>query len=244
MTDVPAPMIDLTKVSYTPQGATVLSDVTLKASEKRIGIVGRNGSGKSTLARVLAGLIAPDGGTARIDGVNVAKDRKAALRKVGILFQNPDHQIIFPTVEEEISFGLLQLGQTQTEAAASTAAILHQFDRTHWAKAAIHQLSQGQRQLVCLMSILAMKPKLIILDEPFAGLDIPTTLHLSRVLRGLDVSLVHITHDPGHLADYDRVIWIEGGQVHRDGDAATVSQAFTEKMQQIGAGDDFAYISG
>lgn len=244
MTDVPDPMIELTRVNYMPEGVRVLSEVSFKASERRIGIVGRNGSGKTTLARVLAGLIAPDSGTARIAGVNVAKDRKAALRNVGILFQNPDHQIIFPTVEEEISFGLLQLGQTQTEAAASTAAILQQFDRTHWAKAAIHQLSQGQRQLVCLMSILAMKPKLIILDEPFAGLDIPTTLHLTRVLHGLDVALVHITHDPGHLTDYDRVIWIEEGQIHRDGDAASVSEAFVEKMQQFGAGNDFAYISG
>lgn len=239
-----APMIDMNSAGYAPEGTVVLRDITLHASERRIGIVGRNGSGKTTLARVLAGLVDPDSGTARIAGVNVAKDRKAALRQVGILFQNPDHQIIFPTVEEEISFGLTQLGQSTTEAAAATFAILQQFDRTHWAKAAIHQLSQGQRQLVCLISILAMKPGLIILDEPFAGLDIPTTVHLTRVLRGLDVALVHITHDPQHLAGYDRVIWIEGGQIHRDGDAATVTAEFTKKMQQIGAEDDFAHIAG
>ena len=201
------------------------------------------GSG-SSLARVLAGLVSPAAGQVRIAGVDVAKDRKAALRTVGILFQNPDHQIIFPTVEEEISFGLTQLGQSGTDAAQNTTAMLAQFDRTHWAKAAIHQLSQGQRQLVCLMSILAMRPKLIILDEPFAGLDIPTTLHLTRVLSQLDAHLVHITHDPQHLAGYDRVIWIDEGRVARDGAGQTVIPAFMTRMQQLGEQDDFTHLSG
>ena len=88
-------LIDLDDVTYTPDGVNVLCDVTLRASERRIGIVGRNGSGKTSLARVLAGLVAPSSGKLRINGVDVVKDRKAALRQVGILFQNPDHQIIF-----------------------------------------------------------------------------------------------------------------------------------------------------
>ena len=241
---MPAPLILLDDVSYAPEGVPVLNGISLEASERRIGIVGRNGSGKTSLARVLAGLVAATSGTVRIAGVDVVKDRKAALRHVGILFQNPDHQIIFPTVEEEISFGLTQLGQTAADAAIETAQMLARFNRSHWAKAAIHQLSQGQRQLVCLMSILAMQPKVIILDEPFAGLDIPTTLHLTRVLEGLDAHLVHITHDPAHLATYDRVIWIEEGRIHRDGSAEGVSHAFVTRMQHLGAEDDFADISG
>ena len=238
------PLIDLNAVSFAPGGVAVLHDVTLQANERRIGVVGRNGSGKTSLARVLVGLVSPAAGQVRIAGVDVAKDRKAALRTVGILFQNPDHQIIFPTVEEEISFGLTQLGQSGTDAAQNTAAMLAQFDRPHWAKAAIHQLSQGQRQLVCLMSILAMRPKLIILDEPFAGLDIPTTLHLTRVLSQLDAHLVHITHDPQHLAGYDRVIWIDEGRVARDGSGQTVIPAFMTRMQQLGEQDDFTHLSG
>ncbi|MBQ0805783.1 MAG: ABC transporter ATP-binding protein [Sulfitobacter sp.] len=238
------PLIDLNAVSFAPGGVAVLHDVTLQANERRIGVVGRNGSGKTSLARVLAGLVSPAAGQVQIAGVDVAKDRKAALRTVGILFQNPDHQIIFPTVEEEISFGLTQLGQSGTDAAQNTAAMLAQFDRTHWAKAAIHQLSQGQRQLVCLMSILAMRPKLIILDEPFAGLDIPTTLHLTRVLSQLDAHLVHITHDPQHLAGYDRVIWIDEGRVAQDGSGQTVIPAFMTRMQQLGEQDDFTHLSG
>ncbi len=237
-------LIELTNISFAPNGVQVLHDVTLLASERRIGIVGRNGSGKTSLARILAGLVLPTSGEARIAGVDVAKDRKAALRHVGILFQNPDHQIIFPTVEEEISFGLTQLGQSNAEAAGNTATMLARFDRSHWAKAAIHQLSQGQRQLVCLMSILAMQPKLIMLDEPFAGLDIPTTLHLKRVLSQLEAHLIHITHDPTHLSGYDRVIWIDEGRIAQDGDAGLVIETFLARMQEFGVHDDFTHLAG
>ncbi len=238
-----ADLILLDDVSYAPEGVPVLRGLSLCASERRIGVVGRNGSGKTSLARLLSGLTAPTTGRVRIAGVDVAKDRKAALRQVGILFQNPDHQIIFPTVEEEISFGLTQLGQSATDAARTTADILEQFGRAHWARAAIHHLSQGQRQLVCLMAILAMQPRLIILDEPYAGLDIPTTLHLKRVLSGLDAHLVHITHDPAHLSRYDRVIWIDEGRIVDDGAAGPVTAAFTTRMHQLGDGDDFTHLT-
>ncbi len=241
---MPAEFIDLQGVSYAPDGKAILSDITFAASQKRIGIVGRNGSGKTTLARLLAGLVVPAKGAVHIAGVDVARDRKKALRLVGILFQNPDHQIIFPTVEEEISFGLTQLGHSRADAADQTAAMLQRFDRLHWAKAAIHQLSQGQRQLVCLMSILAMRPQLIILDEPFAGLDIPTTLHLTHILAGLDAHLVHITHDPGQLTGYDRIIWIDEGRIVRDGPAIPVAGAFISRMQHLGNDDDFTHLAG
>lgn len=238
------PLIDLSDVQYTPGGAEVLRGITLRADERRIGVIGRNGSGKTSLARIMAGLVAGDGGQVRIAGVDVARDRKAALGVIGILFQNPDHQIIFPTVEEEIAFGLTQMGCSKTQAAAGVGAILAQFDRTHWAQTAIHQLSQGQRQLVCLMSVLAMAPKVIVLDEPFAGLDIPTTRRLARVLAGLDVTLVQITHDPAGIAAYDRVIWLDQGQIVKDGPPAQVVPQFVARMEALGDEDDLAHLSG
>lgn len=244
MAQLSTPLIDMNNVSYAPGGTEVLRQVSLQADARRIGIVGRNGSGKTTIARVMAGLIAPDEGQVLIDGKDVARDRKAALGSVGILFQNPDHQIIFPTVEEEIAFGLTQMGQEAQAVRAGVSDILKRFDKAHWGPAAIHQLSQGQRQLVCLMSVLAMAPKVIILDEPFAGLDIPTTLQLERVLAGLEVTLVHITHSPDALQSYDRVLWIEGGEVLRDGLAAPVLAEFKAQMAQIGAGDDLSDLAG
>jgi len=238
------PLIALDAVHFAPGGKRVLNGVSLHAGERRIGIVGRNGSGKTTLARVMAGLVAADSGTVRIAGVEVATDRKAALGVVGILFQNPDHQIIFPTVEEEIAFGLTQMGQTKQVAAAGVAAVLQKFGKAHWAKAHVHQLSQGQRHLVCLMAVLAMGPQVIILDEPFAGLDIPTVAQLRRVLAGLDQTLVLITHHPEVLEGFDRVLWIEEGQIVQDGPAAQVTQAFVARMMQIGVGDDLSDLAG
>ena len=237
-------LITLDGVSYAPQGTPVLCDISLHASESRIGIVGRNGSGKTSFARVMAGLVAPDAGRVRIAGIDVAKDRKAALGVIGILFQNPDHQIIFPTVEEEIAFGLIQMGQTKADAAKSVHQILEKFGKAHWAQAPVHPLSQGQRQLVCLMSVLAMRPSVIVLDEPFAGLDIPTTLQLRRMLDALNVTLVLITHQPDVVASYDRVLWIDQGRIVLDGPATQVIAAFETRMAQIGAGDDLTDLAG
>ena len=235
----PGAAIHLRDVACTLNGRAVLSGVTLSLTERRIGVVGRNGSGKTTLARLMAGLIRPDAGTIRIDGVDVAADRRAAIRNVGILFQNPDHQIIFPTVEEELAFGLRQLGQSRDAARDGARVILARFGKAHWAPRATAELSQGQRHLVCLMAVLAMEPKVILLDEPFTGLDIPTTRQLRRHLADVAPSLVQITHDPGALAGYDRVIWLEDGTVRLDGPAAPVLAQFRAAMEDDGnAGAD------
>lgn len=239
-----APLIALRQVSYAPGGANVLSAIDFAASERRIGIVGRNGSGKTTLARVMAGLVAPDSGTVRIAGADVVADRKAALALVGILFQNPDHQIIFPTVAEELRFGLLQMRLPEEEVDARVADVLARFDRSHWADATVHTMSQGQRQLVCLMAVLAMAPRVIILDEPFSGLDIPTALQLERRLAAINCTVIQITHDPRMVADHDRVLWIENGRIEEDGPPASVLPVFEARMHEQGARDDRTDLAG
>ncbi len=236
--------LTLKNVSLALEGRAILHGITIGASQRRIGIVGRNGSGKSTLARVIAGLQAPDNGEVRLFGVDVARDRRTAIRTVGILFQNPDHQIIFPTVDEEIAFGLTQLGQSKAEAAAGVRDILRDFGKEHWQGAAVHPLSQGQKQLLCLMAILAMRPRLIVLDEPLSGLDIPTRMQLMRYLDGIDTHLVHISHDPATLAGYDRVIWIAEGRIARDGPARNVLDAYTADMERLGGMDDISDLAG
>lgn len=224
-------MIQIQSLSCHYGDKAVLDTVTLELSEARVGIVGRNGSGKSTLAKAISGLIRPEQGRILINGVDVLKDRKAALSAVGILFQNPDHQIIFPTVEEEISFGLRQLGRSKSDAVEETSNLLANFGKSDWAKRPVSTLSQGQRHLVCLMSVLAMAPAVIILDEPFSGLDIPTTRALQKRLNQLDQTLIHITHDPSVIANYDRVIWIEAGKVIADGAPDTVLPDYLHVME-------------
>ncbi len=222
-------------VSLAKDGKQIFGPLSLNLREKRIGIVGQNGSGKSTFARLLAGLIAPDSGQVHLNGANLFKDRKTALAHIGVIFQNPDQQIIFPTVIEEIAFGLQQQGLNKTDAHRRAQDVLARHGRADWADRNTHILSQGQRHYLCLMAVLAMQPSLIILDEPYAGLDIPTSMGLHHMLGKLDQSLVMITHDPAVLQEYDRVIWLENGSVKQDGPAAPVLADFSAEMQRLGA---------
>lgn len=222
--------IILDDVSCVLDGVPVLQSVSVDLVEKRIAIIGRNGSGKSTLARIMCGLTAPSQGHVLVGGVDVFNDRKAALKTIGILFQNPDHQIIFPTVGEELTFGLRQLGYTKAAASEKMRGILATFGKDAWIDKNVITLSQGQRQLVCLMALLVMEPKVLVLDEPFSGLDIPTTRALSAILDDLDQTIVHITHDPQIATAAERVIWIENGRISADGPPNDIVAMFMAAM--------------
>lgn len=228
--------ITLTGVSYAVTGREILSDLTFSLTESRIGIIGRNGSGKTTLLRLMAGLIAPTTGHVLIEGSDPA-DRKAMLRHLGILFQNPDHMILFPTVAEELAFGLRQMGLPDAEAQARALACLQAEGRAHWAKAPTATLSQGQRHYLCLLSVLLMQPDTILLDEPFAGLDLPTQSRLSRRLSALPQRLVTISHDPAAVSAADRILWLDAGRIRADGPPSQVLPAFTAEMACIGEVD-------
>jgi biotin transport system ATP-binding protein len=239
-----SPGIELSSASVSLGGRKVLDGLSLRLGEARIGILGRNGSGKTTLLRLIAGLIAPDTGTVRVDGIDPFTDRKAALAALGILFQNPDHQILFPTVEEELAFGLAQQGLPQSEALVRARAALASDGRAHWAAVPVSTLSQGQRHYLCLLAVLLMHPRTILLDEPLAGLDLPTQARLARRFTALPQRLVTITHDPAVLSAADRVLWLEAGRVVADGTPAEVIPAFIAEMARIGERDADADLAG
>ncbi len=229
--------ISVQDVAYAVAGKPILHGISLHLNEARIGIIGRNGSGKTTLLRLIAGLIAPSSGQVRLGDMDPAQDRRGVLSRIGILFQNPDHQIIFPTVEEELAFGLRQMGLSTAEATARVQAALSAEGRADWAARSVQTLSQGQRQYLCLLSVLLMAPETILLDEPFAALDLPMQMRLTRRLAALPQRLVVISHDPDAVAACDRVIWLEAGRVARDGAAAEVLAAFRAEMARLGADD-------
>jgi biotin transport system ATP-binding protein len=225
-------------------GQTVLGPLDLALTEGRIGILGRNGSGKTTLLRLIAGLIAPGSGQVRVEGIDPFADRKAALAALGILFQNPDHQILFPTVEEELAFGLRQQGLSQVAALDRARAALDRDGRAHWARVPVTSLSQGQRHYLCLLAVLLMQPRTILLDEPLAGLDLPTQARLTRRFARLPQRLVTITHDPAALQGMDRVLWLERGRIAADGPPDRVIPAFTAEMARIGEADADTDLAG
>lgn len=225
-------VINLKDVSFEFETHRVLDQINLNISEHRIGIIGVNGSGKSTLARLISGLIAPTSGSIRLNKIDVFKDRKAALKTVGIIFQNPDHQIIFPTCVEEISFGLIQQGMTRIEAEKKSKQLLLKFDKSNWSDELAHNLSQGQRHFLCLISILAMEPDVIILDEPYAGLDLPTSIKLKNTIKKLNQQIVMITHDREILEDFERILWIDNGKIVRDGSFENVMSDFEKEMRK------------
>ena len=239
-----SPGIEIAAASVRLGGRLVLDGLTLRLSEGRIGILGRNGSGKTTLLRLIAGLVAADAVTVRVDGADPFADRRAALAALGILFQNPDHQILFPTVEEELAFGLVQQGLSAATAAERVTGLLAAEGRAHWAKAPVSTLSQGQRHYLCLLSVLLMSPRTILLDEPLAGLDLPTQARLARRFADLPQRLVTITHDPAVLAGSDRVLWLEEGRIVADGPPGEVVPAFIAEMGRIGARDADADLAG
>ena len=225
--------IRITDVSYQINGTAILQAVSFESDAKRIAILGRNGSGKSTLSRLICGLDQPSQGTIRIDNIDVYKDRRAALDMIGMIFQNPDHQIIFPTVIEEMKFGLTQMDFDKLEADRRAMAYLKTFGKADWRDRAISTLSQGQKKLLCLMAILAMEPKVIILDEPLAALDIPTQRQLTEILQSLPQTLVYITHDTAPIQDYDVAIWLDQGKIVETGSPETLLPKFIDEMNRI-----------
>lgn len=222
----PAAGFRLDNVSLARDGVAVLSDLSLEVKEARVGLVGDNGSGKSSLVRLLNGLLTPSAGWVRVAGHDPAEGPEAMAARVGFIFQNPDHQLIFPTVLEELSFGLRNLGHGRRQARQQAQAFLAEHGRADWAERPVHSLSEGQKQLVCILAVLIMQPALIVLDEPFSALDLPTRLALLDWLDSLPQQLLMISHELDTLAGFDRVIWLAEGRVRDDGPAGSVLAAY------------------
>lgn len=195
----------------------VLALPELQLTDWRIGLIGDNGSGKSTLLRLGNGLLAPARGRVTVAGLDTVRQRSEVPGVAGFVFQNPDHQLIFPTVGEEVTFGLVERGVPAPEARRQALALLARHGCDGWADRNVSELSGGQRQLICILAVLSTDPAVLLMDEPFASLDLPTQLALARRIMALPQQIVMATHDLDLLAGFDRVIWLEAGRVRADG---------------------------
>tara|TARA_Y100000815_G_scaffold218276_1_gene203743 strand:- start:121 stop:786 length:666 start_codon:yes stop_codon:yes gene_type:complete len=218
-------MITLSSVSVEKAGRRILKEVSVELGERRIGIIGRNGSGKSTFARLLNGLEKPTKGTVRFAGSDEPKDLR---RNVGFVFQNPDNQIVYPIVSEDLEFGLKNLKLAKEERQTRIAETLERFGISHLAERFTHELSGGEKQLVALAGVLVMRPKLIVFDEPTTLLDLWNARAVKAAIDALDEHVVLVTHDLDLLKDFDRVILIEDGGIAADGDPASVIARYRE----------------
>ncbi|WP_414475760.1 energy-coupling factor ABC transporter ATP-binding protein [Microvirga sp. M2] len=221
-----SPHVILDQVSFAYGERVAISDLSLTLKERRVGLIGSNGSGKSSLLRLIHGLAQPTKGSVTTLGLSTKADRKKIPSRVGFLFQDPDRQIIFPTVGEEIAFGFEEQGRTRREARNEALSWLTRYGRSDWPERGVQELSEGQRQLVCLISVIALDPGLILLDEPFASLDLRTRLAFADQLEALPQPLVMASHDFDFLTRFERIIWLEHGRIQADGPPETVLSAY------------------
>lgn len=219
-------MISVEDADVSLDGRLILSSVSVSLQEKRIGIVGLNGSGKSTFARLLNGLQLPSRGKVEVDGFDTSSDGPKVRARVGFVFQNPDNQIVYPTVREDLEFGLKNLGYSKTEMAAKIDEALSQYKITHLADRLTHHLSGGEKQLVALVGVLIMRPNYIVLDEPTTLLDLKNKRLLMSVLSELSQRIIMTTHDLDLLKDFDRVLCFHQGQLYADGTPEEVLGAY------------------
>ena len=209
----------------------VFNGLTLDLAQPRIGLIGDNGAGKTSLLRLLCGLEVPTQGHVYSQGHDVHEAGAQRVRWVGMMFQNPDDQIIFPTVLEELALGLQPLGLNKKEAHAQALAFLDARGLAHWAQRAVSSLSQGQRQQVCWMSLLLASPRSLLLDEPYASLDLPGQARLAHDIALAPQQVIVSTHLLEHVRGFERVIWLEHGHVRGDGSGAAVCAAYEDDVR-------------
>jgi energy-coupling factor transport system ATP-binding protein len=211
-------MIKLEEVSYVyPNGVKALKEASLTIGEKAsLAIMGKSGAGKTTLIKHLNGLLKPTRGRATVDGVDTRKATVAQLsRKVGIVFQNPDHQLFAETVEEEIAFPLKNFGFSQDEIKARTEWVLELFNLNRYRRHSPLSLSGGEKKRVAMASIIAWKPKYLVLDEPTLGQDRGNKLRLKELFeefREEGRTVVMVTHDIEFVAEcgFDVALLVDG----------------------------------
>ena len=213
----PTAGIELRDVEHAYGDRVVLAGLSLTLGERRVGVIGANGSGKSTFARLLNGLVVPTSGTVRVDGLDTRTDVRAVRRRVGFVFQDPDAQIVHPTVAEDLAFGPRNQGLPDEEIDRRVEEMLDRYGLAGHRDHPAHLLSGGQKQLLAIAGVLAMRPQRIVFDEPTTLLDLSNTRKVGRVIEELEQDVVVVTHHLELLSGFDRVLVVEDGRVVADG---------------------------
>jgi cobalt/nickel transport system ATP-binding protein len=202
-----------------PDGQRALDEVTFSVEAgERVGLLGPNGAGKTTLLLHLNGVLRGSGevlvGGLRVEEPNLREVR----RRVGLVFQDPDDQLFMPTVAEDVAFGPANLGVAGSDLERAVVGALEAVGMSRFADRPPHHLSFGQRRRVAVATVLAMKPEILVLDEPTSNLDPASRRELADILRSLDITLLMSTHDlPYALELCPRAVVLNEGQVSASG---------------------------
>lgn len=218
----------------------VLHDVSLSIKQGSfVAVLGHNGSGKSTFAKHLNAILQPSEGVVIVDGIDTSDEELIfqIRQKVGMVFQNPDNQIVATIVEEDVAFALENLGVEPEKIRKRVDSALKQVDMYDFREHAPHQLSGGQKQRVAIAGIIAMRPKCIVLDEPTAMLDPKGRKEVMKTIKELNqefqTTIVFITHFMDEAAQADRVIVIDEGKVLFD-DVPKSVFSHVDALKQVG----------
>lgn len=218
-------MLSFDHVSFAYSGErTILNDLTFSVSEgEQVGLIGANGAGKSTLMKAALGLITVTG-TITIDGLEMNRGNLADIRRrLGYVLQDSDNQMFMPTVFEDMLFGPLNYGMPRPEAEALVDRTLAELNLTHLKNRRNHKLSGGEKRMAAIATILAMQPKIMLMDEPSTALDPKNRRTLIRTLNALPVTKIIATHDLDLVLETcDRVLLLHDGQIAADGPAGEV----------------------
>lgn len=217
-------------------GVRILHEVTVKASARRIAIIGANGSGKTSFARLLTGLVAPSGGSLRVLGYDAQLQARELRQATSLLFSNPDAQIIMPTVAEDIAFTLRGRKVPRAEHEERIDRVLARVGLSGFRDARAHELSGGQKQLLAIASVLVAEPQLVIADEPTAYLDAVNARRVARLLLDeLDAGLVLVTHDLRLAARCDLALYFRAGTLAGLGEPAAMLARYEGDLDALEA---------
>ncbi len=223
------PVIRFEDVTLTRQGRRALDGVTLYLGERRVALIGANGSGKSTLARCTIGLERPTSGTVEVNGLDVRRHARRVRRDVGFLFSDPDHQIVMPTVREDLEFSAARRGWSAQQRADAVDLALARAGLEGHADHPCHLLSGGQKQLLALAAVLMAGPSILVADEPTTLLDLRNRRRVAAELMGLEQQVVMVTHHLDLIEQVDRVVVLDEGRVVCD-DRPDVAIPFYERL--------------
>jgi cobalt/nickel transport system ATP-binding protein len=215
------PVLDVRGLAYAySDGHQALYGVDLHVHRgERVALLGPNGAGKTTLVLHLNGILTPGRGSVDVCGLPVSRPNLQEIRRrVGVVFQDPDDQLFMPTVRDDVAFGPANLGIRGAELEARVGDALDRVGMGAFADRPPHHLSFGQRRRVAVATVLAMRPEILVLDEPSSNLDPTSRRELADILRGLDVTVLMVTHDlPYALELCPRSVVLSDGVIVADG---------------------------